>query len=266
MSKITYAAKLFLKQKIDYILSYQALPVPPNDNDLFLVEFPKSGVTWLSFLIANVFLTTNKSRRRATFFNIEDLIPDVHVRRQIPLNLIDGINFRIIKSHAGYTPCYKKVFYLIRDPRHVMASYHTFLTGLGWYSGSLDQMLQHPRFGIDAWIAHVDGWLTKTSPSVPLVVIRYEDTVADPASQLISIFDFFGWDIDKNVIEQAIEKSSLDNMRASEKSLNSRNPMPGAFSFVRNGVTKTPRVELTKSAHKIIENRAGFLMEKFGYF
>src|SRR5262249_53515567 len=134
-------------------------PVDHLRSDLYLVEFPKSGITWLSFLVANVnLLLSGRGDQEATFFNIHDLVPDIHVGRQLgpPATLKPG--YRIIKSHNSFNPLYYKVVYLARDPRHVMPSYHAFLRELGHRDWSLEEMVRDPTFGIRAWCRHVHGW------------------------------------------------------------------------------------------------------------
>jgi hypothetical protein len=150
------------------------LPSSPRIDDTFLVEFPKSGITWLTFLIASVNLQKSGIERQPTFFAINDLVPDIHVSRHLPPPL-PFPDMRFIKSHAGYNPLYSKVIYLVRDPRDVMVSYYAFARKLGWYNGSLHDMIKDPQFGIKAWVAHANSWLDETKPSVSFNVIRYED-------------------------------------------------------------------------------------------
>src|ERR1700680_1912974 len=90
-------------------------PVNPLISDLYLVEFPKFGVTWLSFILANINLLVAGESRLATYFNINDLIPDIQYSRDLPLPDHRFPGFRIIKSHSPYNPSYKKVILLVRN-------------------------------------------------------------------------------------------------------------------------------------------------------
>jgi len=69
MSKIL-GLKAFLKESVKYILNYQhciATPTKQCHDDVWLVEFPKSGVTWFSFLVANVNLIKSGVEKEVTF-------------------------------------------------------------------------------------------------------------------------------------------------------------------------------------------------------
>jgi hypothetical protein len=56
-----------------------------DHNDVFLVEFPKSGITWLSFLIANSLLKNHDEN--VTFYNYHKYIADIHqLRGRLPPN------------------------------------------------------------------------------------------------------------------------------------------------------------------------------------
>jgi Sulfotransferase domain len=89
-------------------------------DDTFLVSYPRSGNTWTRFLIANL-LHPNKS---VSFANIEHLIPDCEAMSSRYLKRLSSP--RVIKSHEYFDHRYKKVVYIVRDPRDVVLSYHSF--------------------------------------------------------------------------------------------------------------------------------------------
>ena len=93
-------------------------PVFPDD--VFIVSYPRSGNTWTRFLIANLIYP----EEAITFANMEWKIPDVYknTRRQ----LLRTPRPRILKSHEYFDPRYKKVIYIVRDPRDVALSYYHF--------------------------------------------------------------------------------------------------------------------------------------------
>lgn len=242
------------------------LPSNPSNDDLYLVEFPKSGVTWLTFLVANTNLLLNgDERRQVTFFNILDLVPDVHVNRDVGAWKGQPPGFRCIKSHATYNPYYRKVVYLVRDPRNVMASFHEFLIKLGWYRGSLEQMIEDPRFGAGAWAAHVRGWLDRIQPTHSFLVLRYEDLLADTAGQLKTIYRHLGWELGEELVVKAVERSSLPRMKQEEKLFNAANPALANFAFVREGDASGPRRETSPAVIARIEALAGREMARLGY-
>lgn len=242
------------------------LPFQPRNDDLFLVEFPKSGITWLTFLIANTnLLLAGDTRRRVTFFNILDLVPDVHVSRNIAPPAGDGLGFRCIKSHSAYNPSYRKVVYLVRDPRNVMASYYVFLTKLGWYQGSFEQMVKSSRFGIQAWRRHVRSWLDSIPPTHSFMIVRYEDLVAGAGAEIQRVYRQLGWDLDGVLVAEAVKKSGLETMRNEEELFNRDHPALADFSLTRDGKADGARREMNDSLKAYIEAVASAEMMRFGY-
>ncbi len=94
-------------------------------DDTFLVSFQKSGTTWLSFLIANTNLLLNNSPIQATWWNLNDYVTNIDPFYDLPsstkLPLPGG---RFIGTHSEYHIHYRKVIYLIRDPRNVLVAYY----------------------------------------------------------------------------------------------------------------------------------------------
>src|SRR5216117_3316416 len=88
-------------------------------DDVFIVSYPRSGNTWTRFLIGNLLYQDDP----VTFSNIERRIPEIyfnpdHVMRRLSRP-------RILKSHECFQPRYKRIIYIVRDPRDVCVSnYH----------------------------------------------------------------------------------------------------------------------------------------------
>lgn len=237
----------------------------PRGDDLYIVEFPKSGITWLRFLVANTNLLLSGDTRTATFFNLNDLVPDIHANRWIGPPLLSVPGFRCIKSHATYNRFYSKAVYLVRDPRHVMPSYYSFLTQLGWYDGTLDRMIEHPQFGIDSWRRHVEGWLNNPRPAHAFIHVRYEDLLADTGAVLARLYRLFGYELDGDVIAAAVERSSLERMRKDEAQFSAGHPAHANLKFVRKDGAGGSRFALSPDNLHRIEEVAGPLMRLLGY-
>ena len=89
------------------------------DDDVFLTSYPRSGNTWTRFLVGN-FVNPNEP---VTFLNVERLVPDMYktadwVLRRRPRP-------RVLKSHECFDARYRRVIYIVRDPRDVaISNYH----------------------------------------------------------------------------------------------------------------------------------------------
>ena len=71
-------------------------PTNKRYDDLFVVAYPKSGVTWFSCLLANLSLRLSEDRRRATFFNLQIFVPDIHVSNHLGSPILPHPGFRMI--------------------------------------------------------------------------------------------------------------------------------------------------------------------------
>src|SRR5437016_13287787 len=90
------------------------------DDDVFIVSYPRSGNTWTRFLIGNLLYQDDP----VTFSNIERRIPEIYFNPDHVLRRLSRP--RILKSHECFQPRYKRIIYIVRDPRDVCVSicYH----------------------------------------------------------------------------------------------------------------------------------------------
>src|SRR5580704_4157963 len=89
-------------------------------DDVFILSFPKSGNTWTRFLIANLVYPETP----VDFSNINRLTPDPEALSKRGMARMPRP--RIIKSHQYFDPRYKRVIYVVRDPRDVALSQFHF--------------------------------------------------------------------------------------------------------------------------------------------
>ena len=110
---IIYGVKLSGVNKIKKIINKKYNRFYPNNarhDDVYIVEFPKSGVTWLSTLIANVNLLKSEQDESVTFYNLSQYIPDIHTSKDLAqLPLWKSPKYRFIKSHDNYNKNYSFV-------------------------------------------------------------------------------------------------------------------------------------------------------------
>jgi hypothetical protein len=237
-------------------------------DDVFLVSYPKSGNTWLRFIIGN-YLTDNK----CDFMNSHLIIPDVHLNPEHCRTLSRP---RFIKSHSMFTPKYKRVVYLVRNGFDVAVSYYFHLMKHRQISRetSFETYIDSFNAGIDkkfgTWSSNVLSWLDNSPRE--FLLVKYEDMKLDTASEIKRILDFAGLEIKHDTLLSAINSSSLENMKNLEKSQTENNPISQfansdrSISFVRTGqvgegnkfFSKTLRSQFIK-IHRGALERMGYL-------
>lgn len=265
LRRIVSGTRAHLADAVKSLTARQFLPAERNDDDLFIVEFPKSGVTWLTFLVANVNAQLNGDPRTVTFFNINDFVPDVQSVRHVAPARAPLPGYRCFKSHSPYVAPYRKVLYLVRDPRDVMVSYWTFLQGLGWWRGSLEQLVESRKYGIRAWTDHVGGWLRGIDAAASFALLRYEDLTANTAAELTRLYALLGVPVAPEIIATAIERSSIDSMRRLESAFAAGHPALRGLEFVRRQPLGGARIPISAAVRDLIEQRAAPVMKQLGY-
>ena len=220
------------------------IPNNPLSSDIYIVEFPKSGITWLCFLISNSILSNNKNESMsATFYNIQQLIPDIHMSKYIPNNNLWKMTTpRFIKSHHEYTPDYKNIIYLIRDPLSVMISYYKYLTGLDIIDMNFSEFVRSKQYGILTWINHVNSWGKNITNAQKLHIVKYENLLEEPQKTLENLFNNLGIKVSKESIQRSIELSSFNKMKESENIYKNHNPFY-KLNFVRKGGKNNEEVD-----------------------
>jgi hypothetical protein len=186
-------------------------------DDTFLVSYPKSGNTWVRFLLANV-LYPNET---VGFANINRLLPAPGVSSRRFLKSVPRP--RILKSHEPFDVRFRKVIYLVRDPRDVVVSeYHFNLKKR--YIGSEVSLEEFCRRFIagetssyGSWWEHAASWIGARNGNPAFLLIRYEDLIADSIHKTAEIARFLGIQADEERLRLAVERSSADRMRKLEK-------------------------------------------------
>lgn len=181
-------------------------------SDIFLVSYPKSGNTWLRFLLGN-YLTGNK----CDFLNSHLIVPDIHYNPNDVQNLAHP---RVIKSHNRFDANYRRIIYLARDGRDVAVSYYYhYLKFLNTVDLSFRDFLTEfnsgaVNFGI--WNDHVISWLDSGPSADAFMVTRYEDLLRNPHTFLEQVLRFIGFAPDLKTLESTIKASSFANMKRLE--------------------------------------------------
>jgi len=273
--------KKFLKIIVDDLRTYikfqiykQHLPKLPKHNDVYIVEFPKSGVTWLSFLLANCLV---QGKEDITFYNYHKYVVDVHQLRGSYINdmILPNAPYRFIKSHSEYNPFYYFVVYLIRNPFDVMLSLYYYLSNQLDYAIQMNfnEFVRHESYGISKWVSHVESWLLKNRDLAQrLHLIRYEDIIDNPKRELLKLFMNLGIKYDDSIVEQAVDKSSREPMKKSEKFYSENSPVyqKSGLNFIRKGkkyqkdelLNEDIRAYITKHSRHILKKFYPDLLEK----
>ena len=263
-----------IKQKISGSLEkfkYQRF-LPDNHclEDIFLVSFPKSGNTWLRFLIASAIQQRYALQRNVNFFSIHDIIPDVGLSNKMRAQGIFGCSYlpRIIKSHHSYNPYYHRALILVRDPRDAIVSYYHYLKNYNRVvsdATTMAQFIRNKQYGPEAWVNHTESWLNVNRAEQIIKFFRYEDLLQDTEKQLYLMLDLMGIDADSSTLQAAIAACSKENMKQSElRHMSAGWLKDGQTSFVRQAKASKGR-DLLEVDRQFIEDATRETAQKLGY-
>lgn len=254
--------KTMLKQPRRLVLRYRHLGI--RDTDVLLASFPRSGNTWLRFMLGELL-----SGRRADFEHIDHMIPDVGEHRHA-LALLPG-GGRLIKTHELYRPPGVRTLYLVRDVRAVLSSMYKMQKRGGYRKdiGAFVHDFVAGRAGwFGSWVDHVNFWLGPepfTSPNC--LLIRFEDLREDTLAVLREITGFLGIEMEEPRLVSVIENNDLSKMQEKERNaaegtiLNRRPDLP----FVGSGSVAGWRQELDPEHVVVVERAAAGVLERLGY-
>lgn len=239
-------------------------------DDVFIVSYPRSGNTWIRFLVGNLLDPDDP----VTFANIESRVPEIYFFSD--QQLLALARPRILKSHEYFDPRYKRTIYVVRDPRDVAVSlyYYSIKRQTIPQGYPLDEFI--PRFVggeffdyCGSWEEHVLSWHATRNSRAGFLFLRYEDLLAHTEQELSRIaYALQTRDVSEKVA-RAVELSSAARMRNSEEkhSLDWRltRGTRQDVAFVRQAKSGGWRSELSSPLVSTIERAWGATMKNLGY-
>ena len=247
-----------------------------RNSDVFLVGHPKSGNTWLAFMLA--VLVENDREERINISSIGEFVPTIHNRDLSITGYRDRHSPRIFRTEApNYPEAYPKTIYIVRDPRAVLLSYyHHCVHDTGrtdWpISDFVDEMIDtgciktlEPH--LVRWDRQVETWLDKARRQ-PVSIVKYEDLKGDCLGALRKLGEFIGLDHDEGLLQLAMERGDFSRMRKDEQTFGAES-YPGEKGkhgfFVRKGKVDSWKEEMPAEVVEKIETTFYPVMKKLGY-
>jgi aryl sulfotransferase len=134
---------------------------------------------------------------------------------------------------------------------------------LGRESGG-DALLPGVRQILGSWSSHIESWVDRSG--LPLLLVRYEDMIADTEDALDRVIAFQRWDIDRETITQAVINSRFTHLQGSERASGFRETSRKARTlFFRRGHVNSWRDELAPDLVRRLVDAHGDMMRRFGY-
>jgi hypothetical protein len=250
--------------KLGYDRPYLPRVIYPDD--IFLVSFPKSGNTWVRFLLGNI-LTGNQ----CDFRNLHAIVPDIFRNRDD----CDGLaRPRLMKSHLPYRSQMRRVIYLVRDGRDVAVSYYFHLlkkkklgrnVSFDEYLAAFNRGWPDPMLG--SWSSHVLSWLDHWAADY--ILVAYENLKNDTQAELSRMLDFIGLQRRYEDIVAAIAASDFERMKVMEQQQSDAyHDFAGtdlSIPFMRTGRSGGWREYFSEDAEREFERWQGDALRRLHY-
>lgn len=187
-----------------------------SKNHLLLASFPKSGSTWVRFILANVIVSHLDLEVKVDFCSVHRLFPDMHKEKIWECSRFHPFP-KMVKTHARITLDDPKTIYLVRKPEKVFKSYYKYLKKESKSNlSSFSQLLDDDQKGLESWMRHVSHYLNRAD-----LVLRYEDLLENPLKTVQGIKKLletdFGIHTSTDIWNTALSLSSRENMAKLEK-------------------------------------------------
>ena len=187
-----------------------------------IVSFPRSGRTWLRVMLG---------KACCDLMGVDDrylISPSKSGKRSRPYSLprfahcgTDKGGMESLKRYSSKNP--EKIILLVRNPWAVVRSYKKYLLSHPRQNLrkqgdiSVSEFIRSKKYGLEKVVTFYNNWFEDQDKPDEFMVITYEDMKADPATTLREIVDFLEWpDVPDSVIADAVEFSSLENMKKME--------------------------------------------------
>ncbi|WP_374446840.1 sulfotransferase domain-containing protein [Stella sp.] len=205
-------------QALDCLLTFAAA-------DVFLLEYPKCGRTWLRTMIgrtveriggvrlpdpADLRLAARAVPRLPAIEVSHDDYPQLKPADRV------ATDKRIYADH--------RVLLLVRDPRDVLVSLHFQRTrrgepgfGAARPEETLSDLVRGPVGGLASLVAFYNAWAAARAVPRDFLLVTYEELHADTAATLARVLAFAGFGpVAPAIVDAVVAECAFDRMRAAE--------------------------------------------------
>lgn len=193
--------------------------------DAFLVSYPKSGRTWLRYLLSCYFAESAGLGFEPDLTSTFRVLPNFD---RDPVRGIgafagrtgDGALPFILVSHLPYRERLfldRPVLFLVRDPRDVIVSAYFHATRhKKSFSGGMAAFLDEPKYGMAALTGYLNGWAEGLTGRRHHL-ISYETMLAEPMVTVAGLLSFLGVEPQPDIAARAVAAARFDRMRDKER-------------------------------------------------
>lgn len=181
----------------------------------YFVSYPKSGRTWVRFML-NTYLCRLRGLDTANVFEVEETSAADYPCKWIHLSavMLAKMPYYAMGRMDGKAMVGSTCVLLTRQFHATLASaYHQAVNRIEVFSGNPSDFLRDPRFGAIKLVTFYNLWHHLEPHMARSAVISYDRMLEDPQPEFRRVLETFDLPIDENLVRQAVEASSFQNMK-----------------------------------------------------
>ncbi|GFS38018.1 hypothetical protein NPIL_433811 [Nephila pilipes] len=251
----------FTKAKIEAALDYS-----PRDDDVIISTYPKTGTTWIQYIVYEIL---NDGKILPSQSEMSNIVPYMEASGTEILEKLTPP--RVLKYHLPYnmTPHNPKTKYItiIRNPYDVLVSYYHFLRQITNVNLQFDDLFEAFVTGKCIYGDYFDNILSwyEHKDDDNVLLLSYEKMKKDPRKGLLLISSFLGYDLQGNeeLIQRILNHTSFEYMKANIKTIEKDEGLQNEkktdgkihVDFFRSGKTGDKKQHFTEAQEKILSDR-----------
>lgn len=242
----------------------------PGDSGLYIAAFPKSGSTWLSYLLSDC-LGVAYANKMGEVPALPGTIREIDRSAAGPVTFVERIH--TARPDDAGRGAGDRVVYLVRDGRDIVVSYHFWryfhvperwpphrrLKDLArrYLRGGFEGQLEHTvREQAAAWRDHVENW-EEADGSLPR--ISYEELHRNPYETLRSLFDELQLQVADEAMRSAVDRHTFAAETGRDRGQEERS------AFRRKGIVGDWQNYFSERHRQAFKAAAGDLLIRLGY-
>ncbi|GFT29376.1 hypothetical protein NPIL_572501 [Nephila pilipes] len=269
-------AAWFKKEILEEIMDFV-----PNPGDIIISSYPKTGTTWLQYIVLQII---SKGNLFPAWEDMDKICPYLEM---VGISGLEPLKPpRMCMHHIPYNLVQKnenaKVLYIYRRPEDTLVSYYHFLKGLREDKMDFDLFFENflsGNIGYGRYFEHIMSYLDHKDDD-NLLLISYEKLHANRKEEILRIAKFLGEEYarsiseNESILNSIIEKTSFNHMKSN---LSASIPMiskedkcaglkPKKIDFFRKGTVGDGKNLLSPEQMKHLKDIASKSMRGTGIF
>ncbi|MDY6839530.1 MAG: sulfotransferase domain-containing protein [Thermodesulfobacteriota bacterium] len=188
--RLSLSPEPYVAQKMDLLVDY-AVRIRKK-SDVWISSYPRSGNGWVRAMLYEVLTGSDPLDRPHQAHG--QVLPDIHGGYIDSSQIPDYLDVRFFKSHFHFSRVFPRIIYLVRDPVDSIYSLYVRAAKKRGREMAPDRFIRdfYLKGLFRYWDAHVLSYLTAPYDERRIMVLRYEDILADPVKALSEIIAFSG--------------------------------------------------------------------------